>query len=270
MRKIVYKNYLINVKSRPDRLANATERFETLGLDFICVEAITGEELIKSGAELLTRPNMEANWRSIQKVLTIFLASEDDFCFIYEDDVLFSPKFIEFYQNFQTLGFFDFDVLQFGYLLFDGNNDDGKKNKWKSRYSFVTQIIAKILSCLGTNKFFVLIKLSSFLIKIFNIDVENNLRMVELRKSLVLKESLVQGFEPGTHGFIIGRRMANLLVGYNLPMAMSGDLLFMTLGATKKFKIYRLGVPLATQDETIPSVGIHASQLFDLSNLFLK
>ncbi len=270
MSKMGYKNYLINVKSRPDRLENAHKRFESLGLDFTCVEAVTGEELINSETELLTRPNMEANWRSIQKVFGIFLASEDDFCFVFEDDVLFYPEFIDFYQNFQESNFLDFDVLQFGYLLFDGCNDDGKKNKWKRRFSFIKQEITKIFNFLLSCNLLILRKLSVFGLKIFRIDLENNLRIIDLQKALILKESLIQGFEPGTHGFVIGRKMASLLVNYNLPMAMSGDLLLMTLGATKKFKIYRLGLPLATQDDTVPSVGIHASQLFDLSDLFLK
>ena len=41
-----FSSYLINVKSRPDRLENAESRLSAFGIDFTYVEAITGDELV--------------------------------------------------------------------------------------------------------------------------------------------------------------------------------------------------------------------------------
>jgi hypothetical protein len=48
-------------------------------------------------------------------------------------------------------------------------------------------------------------------------------------------------------------------------MIMSADLVFMTLAKNSQFNIYRLGFPLASQDDTTPSINGHASKNYDLA-----
>ncbi len=271
MMTLNFSSYLINVKSRPDRLENAELRLGALGIDFNYVEAVTGDQLVSLEVPLLTRPNMEANWRSIQKVLKLFLESTDDFCLIFEDDVLFLSAFGDFYERVQHLRRVDFDVLQFGYLVFDGKNDDGKSNNVKRiRSTFVKGLIGVLDVPIGIRLCSSFSKLLILLCKILNTDLVRERNMIQVQNDLGLSHALISGFQPGTHGFIITRKFASLLIDYNLPMAMSGDLLLMTLGSTNRFNIFRTGKPLATQDSTEPSVGIHASHTFDISDLFLK
>jgi GR25 family glycosyltransferase involved in LPS biosynthesis len=266
-----FASYLINVKSRPDRLENAKLRLGAFGINFTYVEAITGAQLLSVGVPLLTRPNMEANWRSIQKTLNLFLESTDDFCLIFEDDVLFLSDFAEFYETLQHLERIEFDVLQFGYLVFNGKNDDGKSNNFKRLQSTLLKSAIGVLDIPNDSRLSSIIsKPLELLCIMLNTDLVRERKMIRLQSDCGLSHSLISGFEPGTHGFIITRKFASLLIDYNLPMAMSGDLLLMTLGSTNRFNIFRTGKPLATQDSTEPSVGIHASHTFDISNLFLK
>ena len=162
-------------------------------------------------------------------------------------------------------------MLQFGYLVFDGKNDDGKSNNLKRiRSTFIQGVIGVLDVPIGNRLNSIFSKLLGLLCNLLNTDIVRERKKIHLQNDFGLSHSLISGFEPGTHGFIITRKFASLLINYNLPMAMSGDLLLMTLGSTNRFNIFRTGKPLATQDSTEPSVGIHASHAFDISNLFLK
>lgn len=259
-----FTNYLLNVDSRTDRLLNASNRFAEIGLSYKRVSAITGSFLVENGFQLITRPNTEANWRSIQEIFKMFLESGDEFCFIFEDDVIFYPGFASFYKCFHENFDQKFDVLQFGFLTFEGRNDDRKKNIYKVIRAYALNAIlsrlkfVKIFSksgYLARNTFF------QTLLSLLN-EFEQRILM---QKQLGLKHPMIRAFEPGTHGFIISRRMAQLVCEFNLPMIMSADLVFMTLSRNPQFNIYRLGFPLASQDDTTPSINGHASKNYDLA-----
>ena len=268
MEKEFYTNYLINVDSRTDRMLNVERRFAEVNLDLTRVSAITGTSLIEEGLNLITKPNTEANWRSIQKIFDIFLQTEKNYCFVFEDDVYFNSGFRIFYENFHSNFTEEIDVLQFGFLTFEGRNDDRKKNASKIskarlrnfglRFApFAFSVSHNSL----TKKMKIFTKLSRY--------IESNQSLVKMQRELNLNVPILHGFEPGTHGFIINRRMARLLRDFNLPMIMSADLVFMTLSTNPEFKIYRLGLPLAGQDDTAPSINGHASQEFNLANTIL-
>jgi GR25 family glycosyltransferase involved in LPS biosynthesis len=259
-----FTNYLLNVDSRTDRLFNASNRFAEIGQSFTRVSAITGSNLVENGFHLITRPNTEANWRSIQKIFKMFLESGDKFCFVFEDDVVFNPGYDLFSKCFHENFDQAVDVLQFGFLTFDGRNDDRKKNIYKVIRVYVVNLI---LARLKFVKFF------SKCGYLANGTIFENLldqlkeseKRILMQKQLGLKHPLIRAFEPGTHGFIISRRMAQLVCEFNLPMIMSADLVFMTLAKNPQFNIYRLGFPLASQDDTTPSINGHASKNYDLA-----
>ena len=261
------KNYLINVIERKDRLKNMVSRFSAVEMKFELVEAITGAELTSAKIDLLTRPNTEANWRSIQKALRVFLGTTDEYCCIFEDDVLFLDGFVSFYEKLLRKRILDVDILQFGYLTFKGKNDDGKSNSYKRFQSFLRQRIVRIDSTIEANLTKTIFNL---IIGLFKINLEYELCAKRLQEQLELELPLIPGFEPGTHGFLISRKMANLVIDFNIPMILSADLVFMTLSKNKKLKIFRTGKPLATQDDTKPSINGHASHIFDLAYELLE
>jgi hypothetical protein len=175
------------VKSRPDRRENAELRLRAFGIDFIYVEAMTGDQLVSLGVPLLTRPNMEANWRSIQKVLKLFLTSDEDFCLIFEDDVLFLKDFGKFYQRVQHLEQIDFDVLQFGYLVFDGKNDDGKSNNFKRiRSTFIQGVIGLLDVPISSGLNSIFAKLLDLLCKLLHTDITRERKKIQLRNDFGL------------------------------------------------------------------------------------
>jgi len=257
-------NYLLNVDSRTDRLLNASNRFAEIGQSYKRVSAITGSNLVENGFHLITRPNTEANWRSIQKIFKLFLESEDNFCFVFEDDVVFYPEFASFSKCFNENFDQEVDVLQFGFLTFEGRNDDRKKNIYKVIRVYVINLI---LARLKFVKFFSKCDYlaSSSIFEILLGRLKESEQRILMQKQLGLKHPLIRAFEPGTHGFIVSRRMAQLVCEFNLPMIMSADLVFMTLAKNPQFNIYRLGFPLAGQDDTTPSINGHASKNYNLA-----
>ncbi len=264
-----FTNYLLNVDSRTDRLLNASNRFMEIGQSFERVSAITGSDLVENGFKLITKPNTEANWRSIQKIFKMFLKSGDEYCFVFEDDVIFYPGFEEFLRNFHENFNQEVDVLQFGFLTFESRNDDRKKNIYKVLRAYAQNFILarlKFISNISNRDY--LTKNTFFQILLHQ--VRESEQRTLMQEQLGVKAPLIKAFEPGTHGFIISRRMAQLVCEFNLPMILSADLVFMTLAKNPHFYIYRLGFPLAGQDNTAPSINGHASKSYDLAFELLR
>ena len=85
---------LINLKRRPDRLAEMIDRLK--GLDFTLIKAIDGNNY-----DLLENLNYNkslnkyeiANISSHIKSLNLFIKSDHKFCCVLEDDIIFSDRF---------------------------------------------------------------------------------------------------------------------------------------------------------------------------------
>jgi GR25 family glycosyltransferase involved in LPS biosynthesis len=254
------KNYLINVDNRIDRLANVSHRFDLIRKSFYRISAVRGEELVDNFT-LFTMPNMEANWRSLQKVFKIIAESEEEFAFVFEDDVIFQKDIEKFFTTMGNFPSLEFDVIQFGFCLFSGRNDDKVKN---SHRKIVRRIFDMYLK--STNK---LRKIHLYHAKseLRQSIYEKNTHRFNLEKVLGLR--LENSCEPGTHAFAISKKFASKLINYNLPMLMSGDLLFMTLSKCPQYKMFRLENSLAFQDTTFPSVGRHAPYTMNLSKIIM-
>lgn len=254
------KNYLINVDTRIDRLANVSHRFDEIRKSFNRVSAVRGDELIDNFT-LFTMPNMEANWRSLQKVFKLIAESEAEFAFVFEDDVIFQKGVEKFFSAMENFPNFEFDVIQFGFCLFSGKNDDKVRN---SHRKIAGRIFDGYLK--STNK---LRKISLYLNKseLQQSIFEKNAHRFNIEK--VLGFRLVNSCEPGTHAFAISKKFATRLINYNLPMLMSGDLLLMTLSKCPEYKIFRLEDSLAFQDTTFPSVGRHAPYEMNLKKIIM-
>ncbi len=98
-----YQFYLINLDRSPDRLETCSKRFDELGLPFSRVPALDGETLLPelSGLDLSgydfrhgksVNPNELGCYLSHYKAIETFMASENEYGIIMEDDAWLSEE----------------------------------------------------------------------------------------------------------------------------------------------------------------------------------
>ena len=169
----------INLDSRKERAFNCRLQLEQLDISSIRVPAITRAQI--GYLENTTNQNyfrgIVACRMSHFKAMKSFLNSSEDFCLILEDDFIFSSKISNFnFSIIQTrMQLMNIGLLQIGHL---------------------PQGISLIRS---SNMFF------KFIFKV-----------LELRRSFFEKKaisySIVDGFLPGAHAYIVNREMAKYLL----------------------------------------------------------
>jgi GR25 family glycosyltransferase involved in LPS biosynthesis len=199
------------------------------------------------------------------KVMSIFLESGDEYCVILEDDVLFINEGVEFLNKLISTRVSGIDILQFGYVAVNGNLDSGYKDgyfrvKARLNRSFKVAILA-IVKKVG--------RLESIKRRLER--TNRILQILELNEEkLGLKSPIVEGFEAGTHCYLVGRKAAIALLNYNKPMLMVADLSLIVLSVAKNLLITRTTQSYATQDDSPVSTGEHSRYRFDLGSVILS
>ena len=110
------KSYVINLPNRKDRKLNSINRISEIGQFPRIIAAISGDEIEHLHYEGTAPRNVIALWQSHRKVWEHFLATNDEACFIFEDDVQFANESSKIIASISRLDFKTFDVLQFGFL----------------------------------------------------------------------------------------------------------------------------------------------------------
>jgi GR25 family glycosyltransferase involved in LPS biosynthesis len=199
------------------------------------------------------------------KVLSLFLESNDDYCVILEDDVLFINNGVEILNKIITSPVSQIDILQFGYLSINNRLDSGIPDshfRLKSRFERMIRSITFTL----INKF------TKF--QYLKVRINRANRILEIlklnEKILGLTSPLVEGFEAGTHCYLISRRGAQVLLTYNKPMLMVADLSLIILSVARNLLIVRTTLSYATQDDSPVSTGEHSRLKFDLGTTILS
>jgi len=99
------KVYCINLDRRPDRLAHMTEQFERLGVDFVRVPAVDGQDTkVQAEAERLGHERSGqpggagtfACFQSHKEIWRTLVKSGDSFAIVLEDDVLVADRIVEY------------------------------------------------------------------------------------------------------------------------------------------------------------------------------
>ena len=259
------KVYLINLDARTDRLSNVMNRVRELDSSIIRVPAVTAEEVKNLGVTIFAPENNVANWYSHMKVLNLFLESSDEYCVILEDDVLFINNGVKFLKKLIDSQVREIDILQFGYLFINGKLDSGERDvlfRFKVRcVRMLKSLILKVLN--RTQKLGSLksrLNRTGKILKVFEYN----------EKVLGLTSPLVEGFEAGTHCYLISRNGAKGLLKYNNPVLMSADLSMIVLSVARNFLIVRTTLSYAVQDDSPVSIGEHSSQRFDLGSVILS
>ena len=100
------KAFLINLEKAKDRLNSCNKEFKKVGLDYILVKAINGEENYPSKKEFSRlfytlkhgkriNPREVACYQSHIKALELFVKTSEEYALICEDDIEFSDEFID-------------------------------------------------------------------------------------------------------------------------------------------------------------------------------
>ena len=249
-------SYVINLKSRPDRLKSVTKRFSSIDEKFERVDAITGEANRAESAAYVAPPNVVANWKSHLECYKRFLITDAELCFIFEDDVEFKKNIKLILNQLRMLNEFNFDIFQFGYL--------GSKLKFGVLQTFQRKIQYLLLrTCLLILTVLPKSKTSKIKKKI-ELREQKMLFCLKQSRKLQLKGMIIPGFVSGTHAYAIGRDMAQKLLSYNNPTILGADLALQILSMSGNWIIYRTPRTFAIQDNSSVSIGEHNSIGSDL------
>jgi GR25 family glycosyltransferase involved in LPS biosynthesis len=266
------KSYVINLSTRPDRKMNSLKRISGIGQNPQIIAAISGDDVELLNYEGTAPRNVIALWQSHRKVWQHFLTTNDDACFVFEDDVQFSNGSSKVIASISRLDFNTFDVLQIGFLPLN--------SRWNYVLSeFLIYFRIKVSRIVVKN-----------LVKLFSFPILNNTRILKatsLRSKLTSKklriEELVEleqkidgnvillsEFRSGTHAYLVTKRAAQKLLDYNVPTILGADLAFQMLAISMSLRVLRLSSSVAGQDDTPVSVGQHHLAPNDLGSLLLR
>jgi GR25 family glycosyltransferase involved in LPS biosynthesis len=251
---------VINLPVREDRRLNVVRQFQILNENFKVVEAIDGTEDLNKPLSFSPPKTVVANWNSHIKCFKEFLLSDADVCFIFEDDVVFESGAKLFFEEIRKLDEFPFDILQFGYL--GKSNSKLPSLRLLINFKLISyNIIRKLL------KIFNRLPKTKLVAKGIESRIQRTKIICHFLGQINYKGSVVSGFLSGTHAYAVGRKSAKLLSEYNRPPLMGADLALKILGMSPNWNVYHLSTSLATQDNSVVSIGEHASKPIDLAKL---
>ena len=265
-------SYVINLPTRPDRKANSLNRISGIGQTPQVISAISGDDIERLNFEGTAPRNVIALWQSHRKVWQHFLATSDEACFVFEDDVQFANGSSKVIASMSRLNFNSFDVLQIGFLPLNSRWNYALSELIVYSRIRISRILIKNLTklfsypILNNNRILKLTKLRRKLIS-RKISIEE---LEELEQKIDGNVVLLSEFRSGTHAYLVTRRGAQKLLDYNVPTILGADLAFQMLAISKSLRILRLSSSISGQDDTPVSVGQHHLAPNDLGNLLLR
>jgi GR25 family glycosyltransferase involved in LPS biosynthesis len=225
------KIFLINLASRPDRLAQCKVEIAKLQLSFEVIIAVTPDAV--SDIKFVTPP-VAACWESHRKCYETLLDSSAEFAIILEDDfIVTSAK--RFWRDIEWAKKEKVDLLQLGFLL------PGKLNH-----------IINVCKITEASLFRLIYRLCSFPF-IGRLKLQNRLRVRLF--GITNKNYLPDFFSPGTHSYLISRKLAEQLLAMNSPQFLSADEFFISLSQMRSYKIFRSIFSSVTQSNSTPSIN---------------
>ena len=226
--------YLINLQSRPDRLADARRMFQNLDAGFHRVEAIDANSL-RDTNPFLSRP-AEACYRSHMEAIKKIAAGTKNFGIIVEDDFeITNVKAL--HRQLDDVFDIDFDILQIGWL----NN------------MLLDKILIKLQD--WEADFFHALYLASKKNNYLKKKIGHRLRVVR-NGSEYRRDFVTDNFKSGCHFYVISKNFAKLISDSNIEPIMPIDNLFATLSASRKFRILRTRKSYVTQSDSVSSIKV--------------
>jgi len=220
--------FLINLDDRNDRLDSSTKQLNEIGLEFIRVSAVPSKDVDES---IFLTDSVFACWKSHLKTYSMFVESDLEYALVLEDDFLFKnpKKFSKFLTSLETERH---DLLQIGFVL------PGIFNRLRWIFEEIEKLIFYFLG---------------FVSKIIGLkSLSKRLRIAEA-SNLTLGYTQ-SSFLPGTHAYLINKKMASTLVSLDSPQ-FSADEFFIALSKMRSFRMARLWRSLITQSNSAPSIN---------------
>lgn len=222
-----YPIYLINLDNRLDRFNSSKRQLDAEVLGFKRVSAVDGHILKEN---LFQTSNVLACWQSHVLAYRTFLESESDYAVILEDDFHINRQH-DLSRNLESWASHGFDLLQIGFLM------PGLYNKIRWLFEELQKVIFRFIG-----------------------SVANIARLNSLAARLRVREASVpvfsitaSSFFPGTHAYIISRRLALAIVNEGANN-FSADEYFIALAKMRAFSIGRLWRSRIDQNGSAPSI----------------
>ena len=220
--------FLINLDDRNDRLDSSTKQLNKVGLEFTRVSALPSKDVEES---IFLTDSVLACWKSHLKTYSILVESDLEYALILEDDFLLKnpKKFSKFLTSLETERY---DLLQIGFIL------PGIFNRLRWIFEELEKVIFYSIGSVSR-----IIGLRS---------LSQRLRIAEANSaSLRYTQS---SFLPGTHAYLINRKMAAALTSLDSPQ-FSADEFFIALSKMRSFRMARFWRSLINQNNSAPSIN---------------
>ena len=193
-------------------------------LDPIIIDAVSTSDEFDS-----THPNraVAACWMSHLKVAQEFLKTDEAFALIFEDDAELNEDGFSLINGLRDQDLINIDCLQIGFNIFRGRITG---RRW-----------------VATNRFFA--KFSQFK-KLLIGDKRDPNSTNTLLGQLFISRS----FETGTHCYLISRKLARLMLSYNVPVIVPADVALGELALVTNLNFYRATTSLCNQSVSPSSI----------------
>lgn len=224
--------YLINLASREDRLRTARMQLSKLETNYVRIEGVIYPQEIMDQEGLVTS-GVKGCWESHKLCFEDLTNSEEEYALVCEDDL--SIRDIKSLSAAISWGIRnEVDLLQLGFLL------QGVRNHLTFLVDFIEHVVFKT--------FFFFSKLPI----VGGFGLEYKLRV--LRYGQTPLRFVPDSFLPGTHCYLISRKMAESVRLLNAPQFLSADDFFIALTKMRSFKTYRVAVSTVSQNNSKASI----------------
>lgn len=227
------KTYLINLESASERLAASIQELQKIELPVFRVDAVAASNL-QSDSFQVGNPRVAACWFSHVKALEIFLATQEDFGLIVEDDI--SIKNVEYFNKILLAAKeANLEVVQIGFI---------KPGLVPIFEVFFQKMEYKLLRFISA-------------VALRNIWLPRRLRKIERLGKLSgapFRFLIPNEFVAGTHCYLVNRVGAKKLISVNKPVILPSDGLIQGMVRSSAISGARAIKSAAGQRKTISSI----------------
>jgi GR25 family glycosyltransferase involved in LPS biosynthesis len=218
------KSYVISLPNREDRRRNFFSSRYIKKLGPIIIDAVSTSDEFDS-----THPNraVAACWMSHLKVAQEFLKTDEEFALIFEDDAELNEDGFSLINGLRDQDLVNIDCLQIGFNIFRGRITG-------RRWVVANRFYAKIL--------------------LFKKSLISFRRELNPTNTLSGQLFISRSFETGTHCYLMSRKLARLMMSYNVPVVVPADVALGELALVTNLNFYRATTSLCNQNTSPSSI----------------
>jgi GR25 family glycosyltransferase involved in LPS biosynthesis len=218
------KSYVISLPDREDRRSNFFSSLYIKELGPIIIDAVSTSDEFDT-----THPNraVAACWMSHLKVAQEFLKTDEEFALIFEDDAELNEDGFSFINGLRDQDLINIDCLQIGFNIFRGRITG---RRWVTANRFYAKIL------------------------LFKKSLISFRRDLNPTNTLLGQLFISRSFETGTHCYLMSRKLAKLMISYNVPVVVPADVALGELALVTNLNFYRATTSLCNQSTSPSSI----------------